>query len=115
MAIHGNADRLDLHAGNRSNGRVVNTRSNQQQEERPDPTLYVNVGLWVEFQDPDTGEMVEEFVSMPFGITPETMNRAKVPPSNGDPKRENYRKKMQIKNHILDQILGIGGQMNWGS
>lgn len=104
--------RVNLHSGTPSSSYGNGRRS---REDKPQPTVWANIGFTVETHDPQTGEIIETFVSLPFGVGIDTMDLAQVPASNGQPSREQFRQLMLAKNQLLKDLQDAASKMEPGS
>lgn len=93
--------------------------SRRSQEEREfTPALgWINVGIVVEIEDPQTGEVREEFLTLggiPMDVLEKSLARIKIPAPNGG-SNEDYRQMMIGRKNLMEQALEFLNSMPWGS
>ena len=74
-------------------------------EERPQSEIWLNVGVMVKVLDPETGEEVEELLTLPVNLAIDTMKKREIPgrkPTTA--KAKQYRDRAVASNQLLDAI-----------
>jgi len=67
--------------------------------ERPKPQVWLNIGITVPMENPQTGEVEDTFISLPMGIGVDTMDNVEGRGSN-----QNWANMVQAKNFLLDEL-----------
>lgn len=74
-------------------------------DERPQSQLWLNVGVMVKTIDPETGEPVDELLTLPVNLAIDTMKKREIP--NNKPKTakaKQYRDRAIASNQLLEMI-----------
>lgn len=96
-----------------TNGRVAPTTN---ADERPQSEIWLNVGVMVKIIDPETGDEVEELLTLPVNLAIDTMKKREV--SNRKPttaKAKQYRDRAVASNQLLDAIQKAAGGLEPGA
>jgi hypothetical protein len=80
----------------------------EAQNERPQATIWLNIGMTVPIPN-DQGEIVDTFVSLPFGLPIDTMNEKPITGSSAD-----WHNLVQAKNFLLEQLKEAGASLQPG-
>lgn len=86
-----------------------NTNTNSNTDEKVVPQVYLNIGQTVDVPQPD-GSTAKEFVSIPVGISIDTMA-----PFKATGKDATWLAKVGIKNALLAQLQAFGENMDAGT
>lgn len=73
------------------------------EDTRPKPQVYLNIGLNMPMTNPETGEVEDVFVAIPFGLGLDTMEHMEI---RGNSK--SWAHMVQAKNYILDELKKLG-------
>ncbi len=96
-----------------TNGRVAPTTN---ADERPQSEIWLNVGVMVKVIDPETGEQVEELLTLPVNLAIDTMKKREIPgrkPTTA--KAKQYRDRAVASNQLLDAIQKAAGNLEPGA
>lgn len=96
-----------------TNGRVAPTTN---ADERPQSEIWLNVGVMVKVIDPETGDEVEELLTLPVNLAIDTMKKREIPgrkPTTA--KAKQYRDRAVASNQLLDAIQKAAGNLEPGA
>ena len=85
-------------------------------DERPQSQLWLNVGVMVKTIDPETGEPVDELLTLPVNLAIDTMKKREIPgrkPTTA--KAKQYRDRAVASNQLLDAIQKAAGNLEPGA
>lgn len=85
------------------NGRATNNT------QRPQAEIFLNVGITVQLPN-EEGEMVDTFLSLPFGLPLDTMNELVIRGNNTQ-----WNEQAAVRNELLKALVKMGESLEAGS
>lgn len=101
---------------NASNLFNTNNRVAPTTDERPQSEIWLNVGVMTKVIDPETGDEVEELLTLPVNLAIDTMKKRDIPtrkPTTA--KAKQYRDRAVASNMLLDAIQKAAGNLEPGA
>ena len=96
-----------------TNGRVAPTTN---ADERPQSEIWLNVGVLVKVIDPETGDEVEELLTLPVNLAIDTMKKREIPSRKPTTtKAKQYRDRAVASNQLLDAIQKAANNLEPGA